>query len=91
MRRNAIIDTDDYDLVITCKDGVIHTYQLGKEILGVKSLEFKASVDELAELTITKAITDNNGNMYVVGRKVKENTTNERWRLSKFSKMGYYK
>jgi hypothetical protein len=77
MRRNAIIDTDDYDLVITCKDGIIHTYQLGKEILGVKSLEFKASVNELAELTITKGITDKNGNMYIIGRKIKESEINE--------------
>lgn len=71
------ININDYDLVITCKDGIIHTYQLGKEILGVKSLEFKASVNELAELTITKGITDKNGNLYIIGRKVKENTTNE--------------
>lgn len=77
MLRNKILDTIDYDLVITCKEGVIHTYYHGKELIGITDLKFYASIDELPTLIIEQKVTDKNGNFCVVGKRTREEGINE--------------
>ena len=61
------ININNYDLVITSEKGCIRIYENGKEMYGVRDLEFIAKCGELASLKIEKTTADRDGNFYLIG------------------------
>jgi len=66
------ININNYDLVITSKNGEIHVYENGHELNGGQSILFKANLGELPYMELKQYITDKNGNFHFTGGFEKE-------------------